>query len=490
MSVEVSKNYQERRFAILHLSLIEGVGPGAIATILKYGAEHSSLWENFYQLAAADWRAIGISEGAANLVQLGLADKDLLDRELTLIEKHAVRVVMLGDSTYPDLLAHIHTPPVVLYYQGAPLSADKVAAQDAMGQKVIAGQAVAQNKAVQKNIVQKNIAIVGSRAADSYAERVIANFVPELVARQFTIVSGGALGADTMAHKATLEAGGRTVAILGSGLLQAYPRGNLKLFERIVAQGGSLVSSFPLLVEPHPHNFPARNRIISGMSSGCIVVQAAAKSGASITAEYALQQGRQVFAVPGVFDHPLSEGCHALLKEGAAVAGSIQDILLELGEIVPEKKASSKASSKSGSDASANSSSGSGLSLGLSNNKNAGLGSAAGMSSGNKSGEQQVSLIPARKIVQARDSKSNSSLNRGSKFSTSAGANSGTATSVSQIKPDTIQDYILALCAQSSSIDFLAQQCNLSVFDLQQLLFDLQLDGAVRQEFTGQWVTI
>lgn len=463
MSVEVSGNYQERRFAILHLSLIENVGPGAIAKILKYGAEHTSLWENFYQLAAADWRAIGLSDTAANLIQLGLADKELLDRELTLIEKHAVRLVMLGDADYPSLLTHIHTPPAVLYYQGASLSDNKA----------IANQAVAQDKTAPKNIAPKRIAIVGSRAADSYAERVIASFVPELVARQFTIVSGGALGADTMAHKATLEAGGATIAILGSGLLQAYPRGNLKLFERIVAQGGSLVSSFPLLVEPHPHNFPARNRIISGMSSGCIVVQAAAKSGASITAEYALQQGRQVFAVPGVFDHPLSEGCHALLKEGAAVAGSITDILLELGEIVPEKKSSAKSSADSAA----------GSSSGLSNNKNnknSGSDLAAGAA-------QQASFIPAQKVAQARDSKSSIKSGLGPKSSAGAGTNSGAGGDCSPAKPATIQDYILALCTQPCSIDFLAQQCARPVSDIQQILFDLQLDGAVRQEFTGQW---
>src|SRR5438105_530503 len=169
---EVSENYQDRHTVILHLSLIEGVGPGAIATILKYQAQHKkSIWADFYQFSAADWQQIGVSPGAADRAQRGLADSGLLERELQLIQEHNVRLVFLGEKEYPDLLAHIHTPPAVLYMQGAPLARFK-----------------------------KTLAIVGSRAADSYAERVIASFVPELVAHDFTIVSGGAMGSDTMAH--------------------------------------------------------------------------------------------------------------------------------------------------------------------------------------------------------------------------------------------------------------------------------------------------
>jgi DNA processing protein len=175
------------------------------------------------------------------------------------------------------------------------------------------------------------LAIIGSRNANAYGARAIKAFVPPLVDVGFTIVSGGALGADSMAHRETINANGITVAVLGSGLSRLYPRTNVKLFEEIIAIGGAVVSSFPMTMESLPENFPARNRIIAGLSRGCIVVQAAAKSGTRITADYALQQGREVFVVPGCFDDPLSAGCHALAHDGATMVTSATDVLAELG---------------------------------------------------------------------------------------------------------------------------------------------------------------
>ena len=231
----------------------------------------------------------------------------MLERELLLIEKHKIHWITHLDETYPQLLKNIHIPPTVLYWQGT----------------LPAGQ--------------NAIAIVGARAANAYGKQVIEQLVPPLVAHNWVIVSGGALGADTMAHQATLKAQGITVAVLGSGLLQPYPPENIRLFETIIQNGGAVVSPFPLLMEPLPGNFPARNRVIAGLSRGCIVIQAATKSGARITADYCLSQGRDVFAIPGSIYDPLSVGCHALIKQGATVITKAEDILAEYGqEIQPQ----------------------------------------------------------------------------------------------------------------------------------------------------------
>ena len=148
-------------------------------------------------------------------------------------------------------------------------------------------------------------------------------------------MSGGARGADTMAHQKTLDHGGKTVAVLGSGLMRPYPPENDNLFSAIIEQGGALVSIFPLLMEPLAEHFPARNRVIAGLSRGCLVIQAAAKSGTKITAEYCLNQGREVFAVPGPINDPLSAGCHDLIGQGAKLVSNAADILAEFGYELP-----------------------------------------------------------------------------------------------------------------------------------------------------------
>jgi DNA processing protein len=177
----------------------------------------------------------------------------------------------------------------------------------------------------------KNIAIVGARKSNFYADDVIKDLVPELIKNDFSIVSGGALGVDSRAHEQTLKSGGKTIAVFGSGLLNPYPLKNKDLFREIVKSGGTLVSPFPLLMEPRKGNFPARNRVIAGLSKGCIVVQAAKKSGALITAQFALEQGRHVFAIPGSIKDELSVGCHEIIKQGAKLVGGIDDILEEFG---------------------------------------------------------------------------------------------------------------------------------------------------------------
>lgn len=290
---------------LLHLSLIPGVGPATVKRLLEqkrfvdlYGCSVGELVYDF-----------GLSTKGAQSLVAGLKDRTILEVELELIHKHDIRLVTLVDPAYPPLLKEIDAPPTVLYYHGT--------LPDPSG---------------------KNIAVIGSRKAGSYAREVAAAFVPPLSERGWSIISGGALGADSIAHEQALASGAHTVAILGSGLLCPYPYSNKKLFERIAQSGGAVISSFPLRMQPVPGNFPARNRIISGMSQACLVLQAAERSGASITAHCALDQGRLVLAVPGSIFDPLSAGCHALIKEGATPVSSARDLLVELGEqIIPEE---------------------------------------------------------------------------------------------------------------------------------------------------------
>lgn len=284
---------------LLHLSLIDGIGPGAIKNLLASMPADVPLAALYEQSGNFFTHELGLSSVLAQKIVTGLRDFSVLEREVKLIEKHTIKILTVDDPAYPALLAAIHLPPSVLYIRGT----------------------LPENPLV---------AMVGARKANFYGQRAVNALVPSLIEHGFGIASGGALGADSMAHNVTLEAGGATVAVLGSGVLNPGPPSNFRMFEKILASGGALISSFPASSQALPSNFPARNRIIAGLSRGCIVIQAAAKSGARITAEFALQQGREVFAVPGHFDDALSAGCHALIAQGASVACNAEDIIQEL----------------------------------------------------------------------------------------------------------------------------------------------------------------
>lgn len=283
--------------SLLHLSLIKNIGPGRIEKLLSHLPREADI----YQMTVHDFSGYGITMQTAQTVVDGLKDSSLLQQELERIEKHSIQWATLLDAHYPPLLKEIHLPPPVIYWKGV------------LPQK------------------ETTVALVGSRAANAYGRRVTKSIVADLVSNGVTTVSGGAYGIDTCVHHATLEAGGQTIAVLGSGLLCPYPATNRRLFESIAQEGGAVMSSFPLLTEALPGNFPARNRIISGLSVACVVVQAAEKSGALITAKYALEQGRGVCAIPGSIDDPLSKGCHNLLASGARVVQGAGDIFEELG---------------------------------------------------------------------------------------------------------------------------------------------------------------
>ncbi|KKQ11637.1 MAG: DNA-processing protein DprA [Candidatus Babeliales bacterium] len=311
---------------LLHLSLAEKVGPATVFKIL-----HKLFLDQNPNLLNPDWSDIaknginldlrviydystfdfvnkfGLSQTCAQQLYDCVSDSQVLEQELILAEKNGIKIVDILSSEYPEILRQIHFPPIVLYVSGAMFD------QQA-----------------------KHFGVVGARMADEYALHAIQNILPTLISNGWVIVSGGASGADTMAHKTTLNSGGKTVVVLGSGLLCPYPETNIDLFKTVVNSGGTVVSPFPLKRQPDKGTFPARNRIISGLSSGCLVVQAAIKSGALITARCALEQGRLVFAVPGRIDDNLSAGCNELLKQGAKLVCHANDILEEFGECLPQ----------------------------------------------------------------------------------------------------------------------------------------------------------
>lgn len=222
-----------------------------------------------------------------------------VEREVRVAEKMGLRLIPVADPTYPAALETLSDAPLVLYMKGD------------LPEAVV------------------RVAVVGSRRATAYGRRVAAGLASALALRGVEVVSGGARGIDTCAHIGALEAGGRTVAVLGSGFLNLYPAENAPLFDRI-AGSGTLLSEFPLDTSPAPENFPRRNRLISGLSAAVVVVEATEKSGSLTTAGHALDQGREVLAVPGPVSSEQSAGCHRLIQQGAKLVQKVEDILVEL----------------------------------------------------------------------------------------------------------------------------------------------------------------
>jgi DNA processing protein len=236
---------------------------------------------------------------------------DWVEAELQKAAKRGYRIVVLTDAEYPPLLREIPDPPPYLYVSGR------------LGE------------------IEPSISVVGSRIATSYGIDATQELCMHLAQLNFTIVSGMAKGIDTAAHKGALMGKGKTVAVLGSGLGRIYPWENRELFKNI-SETGAVVSEFPLQAEPDPHNFPIRNRIISGMSLGTVIVEATKKSGSLITARLAAEQNREVFAVPGNIHSFKSTGTHSLIKQGAKLVENAQDILDELSALISVSKPTQK----------------------------------------------------------------------------------------------------------------------------------------------------
>jgi DNA processing protein len=287
----------------LALNKIHGLGP---VTIKK-------LWEHFGNIKAvfeAEENSLCQIEGLNKPAVKALIDnryKINLNQELEELEKRKISAYALGDPEYPTLLKNIYDPPAVLYVKG---------------ESSILGQ--------------KALAIVGTRRASRYGLDVARKLAAELAAMGITIISGLAAGIDTAAHQGALSVNGKTAAVFGCGVDVIFPQENRSLAHEIESSG-ALISEFPLGEPTNKGNFPRRNRIISGLSLGVIVVEGGYESGAMITAKQALEQGREVFAVPGQAGQEQSKGPHWLIKQGAKLVEGIEDVLEELKMAMPVK---------------------------------------------------------------------------------------------------------------------------------------------------------
>ena len=231
-----------------------------------------------------------------------------IDRHLQFMEKNGITLISIEDAEYPDTLKNIPDPPVFLFAKG--------------------------NLDI---LNQPGIAIVGTRNMSAYGKRVVENMIPEFVQAGLVTISGLAAGIDSEVAKETIRAGGKTIAVLGHGLAAIYPKMNARLADEIIESDGLLLSEYPIHIRPDKYTFPARNRIIAGLSLGTIVAEAASQSGSLITASLALEDGKEVFAIPGQIFDPNVEGTHHLIQKGGAkLITSAEDVLNELGVVMPE----------------------------------------------------------------------------------------------------------------------------------------------------------
>jgi DNA processing protein len=281
--------------ALVALNMAGEIGSIRLKELLGYFGRPENI---FHSAGNRGIVASGLGEKIAS--KIFSIKKEDAQRELNLAGKLGLEVMTLEHPDYPANLKNIPDPPVVLYVKGKIMPADRFA-----------------------------VAVVGSRRASFYGLENAGRFACELSAKGFTVVSGMARGIDTAAHRGALKSAGRTIAVIGSGFGNIYPRENEKLAEEIAASG-AVISEFPVAAKPLPQHFPQRNRVISGLSLGVLVVEAARNSGALITADFGLEQGREVFSLPGKVDAANSFGTHSLIKQGAKLVSSVDDILEEL----------------------------------------------------------------------------------------------------------------------------------------------------------------
>lgn len=292
-------------------NLIQGIGPAKFSLLLDHFSELKRAWE----ASASELGTAGLDRRSVNAITARRSQISL-EAELNRLEQYNIKVITWKDPEYPRRLREIDGSPPVLYVRGSLLSDDECC-----------------------------VAVVGTRRASAYGRQSAEELASELARNGVTIVSGLARGIDTVAHEAALQAGGRIIAVSACGLDMVYPSSNSALARHIMEQG-ALISEFPLGATPRAEHFPLRNRIISGMSIGVLVVEAGERSGALITAHQAAEQNREVFAVPGNIFSPASKGTNTLIQEGAKLVRNCSDILeelnlsvvaeqLEMKEIVP-----------------------------------------------------------------------------------------------------------------------------------------------------------
>jgi len=287
----------------------------ALSQFYKFGpVKFKKIKKHFPNMAAAfkapltEYLRAGIDEKTAEEFTIFKHQVEP-DKLLENLKKEKIKILTIDDAAYPKLLKQIYDHPLLIYYRGDLEAFSEFA-----------------------------LAVVGTRKFTAYGQQVTEKMVKELVANNLTIVSGLALGIDTLAHLAAVEAGGRTIAVLGSGLDQQsiFPSQNRYLADKIEARGGLILTEYALGTPPLGHHFPQRNRLISGLSLGTLVIEAGEKSGAVITAMHALEQNRDIFAIPGNIYSPYSQGTNSLIKMGAKLIASAKDIIesLDLADAV------------------------------------------------------------------------------------------------------------------------------------------------------------
>jgi DNA processing protein len=293
------------RERLILLNLIPDIGSLRLRTLLDHFGDLDRLW----QASDEDLRQVSrIGPRLAQRLVEGRRHTRALEEELALARRHGLTLVTLQDAAYPNVLRAIHDPPVVLYVKGR-LPAPEEA----------------------------TIALVGSRRASTYGVEVARRLAYDLALGGVTVISGLARGIDGAAHRGALEAHGRTIGVLGGGVCRFYPKEHDALASQMAEAGGAVISEYPMRMSPLAQNFPRRNRIISGLSQGVVVVEAAPRSGALITCDLALEQGRAVFAVPGQITAVTAGGTNRLLREGAIPVTCAQDILDELNLPFPAR---------------------------------------------------------------------------------------------------------------------------------------------------------
>ena len=288
----------------LGFNLVKGIGPAKLKVLIDRFGGVEAAW----RASDGDLAALGLDRRTINTFLQTRSSVDL-DSELQKVRNARADLLVWDSPGYPKYLKEISHPPPVLYVRGAIHETDEWA-----------------------------IAVVGTRRKTAYGRQVTTDLVRGLVNNNVTIVSGLARGIDSIAHKAAVEMGGRTIAVLGCGLDIIYPSENRSLANRIINGQGALVSEFPIGTKPEAKNFPPRNRVISGLSMGVIVVEAGKRSGALITADFALEQDREVFAVPGNVTSPASRGTNSLIQEGAKLVRNVEDVLEELNMVMVQEK--------------------------------------------------------------------------------------------------------------------------------------------------------
>ncbi len=290
---------QEETTAALCLNLVPGIGPRVFADLVEAFGSPANV------LAAAPAQLREVPGVGATLVKAIVMARETsnVQEQMEICRQHEIKILANGETGYPEPLREIFDPPTILFCQGNLIPADNIA-----------------------------IAIVGSRHATNYGIKVAENLARGLSMAGVTIVSGLARGIDAAAHRGALQAGGRTIAVLGGGLLKLYPPEHGELAKEVRNQGALVSEALPNSA-PKSGSFPRRNRIITGLSLGVIVVEAGDRSGALISARLATEQDREVYAVPGRIDSRMSRGCHRLIRDGAKLVESIDDVLEELGPL-------------------------------------------------------------------------------------------------------------------------------------------------------------